>query len=245
MRPDIPPDRRSTHELYEQFRAAGVRKTRVQRQRQRRVAGSGGWARHVPGPALGAIAAFLAVGGGLAVGTRVFVSDDGSAVRGDGSPGHDITRAPGDRRVAQATAVDPEVADARWGIRAYTNDQGATCLIAGRLLGGRVGRVVDGHFEEYPDDAVSVCNDLSAEHIATVKRPDTIDNHARVLLFGLVDRTVTGLSYGPRDALKPLTVAPDGSYLVAGIGTHPFAGQVLQVSRGAATKEYLLQPPTS
>ena len=235
---DIPPDRRSTHELYEQFREAGARKARIQRQVRRRAL-----LQHVPGPALGAVLAFLVVGGGIAVGTKVFVADDAPVV-GDGDPGRDVGRSPGDQRVAQATAIDPVVGRARWGMRVYTNDQGASCAVAGRLVGARVGRVVDGRFHEYPDDVVNACNDLSTDHASVVKRPDAIDDQPRVLLFGVVDRTVTALAYGPPDAPAPLPVAADGSYLVLAAGTHPFAGQVLRVTRGTESKDISLQPPS-
>ncbi|WCB92520.1 hypothetical protein DSM104299_01216 [Baekduia alba] len=233
---DIPPDRRSTHELYEQFRQAGERRAKVERQVRRRT-----WIQHVPGPALGAVLAFLVVGGGIAVGTKVFVSD-APPLHHDSDPGRGVTRAPADRRVAQATAADPAVAGARWGMRVFSNDTGATCAVAGRRVGGHVGRVANGQFRDYPDDVANNCADLAQAHVAAIVRGDTIDNAQRTLLFGMVDRTVTELAVGRDGDLQPIDVAPDGTYLMVADGANAFADHELRVTRGAERKTITLQP---
>jgi hypothetical protein len=226
----IPPDRRSTHELYEQFREAGQRKAKAQRAARRRT-----WVSQVPGPALGAVLAFLVVGGGIAVGTKVFTSDE-APLKGDPSPGADVRRAPGARQLAQAVVDDPSVAGARWGVRVYPNDRGDTCVTGGRYVDGRVGREVSGQFREYGTDVQGLCTDLASEHASVVLRSYSVASEQRTLVYGVVDRTVRGVALGPRGNPKPVPVAPDGSYLVVGRGPEAFKGQELVIDQAGGKR---------
>jgi hypothetical protein len=233
---DIPPDRRSSHELYEQFRIAGERKARIERQVRRRT-----WVRYVPGPVVGALLAFLVVGSGIAVGTKVFTSDD-APIKHDSGVSTDAQRVPGDRRVADAVAVDPAARGARWGMRISINNKGATCAAAGRRFDDRVGRVIAGTFREYPDDVVNGCADLSTAHVIVALRGDAVDTAHRTLLFGVVDRTVTGLAVVRANQDEPVAIAPDGTYLVVRPSDRAFADTQLRITRGPTTKTITLQP---
>jgi hypothetical protein len=228
----IPPDRRSTHELYEQFRAAGERKAKADRALRRRA-----WFAHVPGPALGAVLAFLVVGGGVAVGTKVFTADDDAPLKGEPRQSTSLQPAANDRRLAQAVVADPKVAGARWAMLVYPDGTGATCATAGRLIDGRVGRVVGGRFRAYPDHVSgAACSDVSADHATVTERYYSIADERRTLLFGVVDRTVTGLSVEHEGTETPVAIAADGTYLAVGSGDGAFAGQRLKIVRGSAIK---------
>ncbi|HWH94520.1 MAG TPA: hypothetical protein VNT03_11725 [Baekduia sp.] len=76
--PDVPPDRRATHELYLQLREAGRQKAAAQRATRRRPVLRAG----LLAPALSAILAVFVLGGAVALGTKVFTHDGGSRPTG-------------------------------------------------------------------------------------------------------------------------------------------------------------------
>ncbi|WP_027006351.1 hypothetical protein [Conexibacter woesei] len=230
---DIPPDRRSSHELYEQFRVAGARKARLDRQVQRRRR-----LQLIPGPVLGAVLGFLVVGGGFAVGTKVFTGDDGTTLTGrDG--GAQVRQAPADRRLARASTEDPSVAGARWGLLTYQNTNGATCVVPGRLVGDRVGRVEDGRFAAYDASPPgAMCGVPAREPLLLWTRSMATGDGARAVLYGIADRSVTALRMTRGDA--PVPIAPDGTFLVVGAGEQAFRGRTLRVTRGGVTRDVAL-----
>jgi hypothetical protein len=233
----VPPDRQSTHALYEELERAGRRMAAERRPARRRAP----WRSGALAPALSALLAILVVGGGVAVGTKVFTADDDPLPSDSGAPA-DVRHAPSDAHVAQATSRDPVDARARWGLRLYPNGRGDTCVLAGRLQDGRLGRVLDGRFSELPAGAPGFCTDLEAEHAMVVTRGATAGTGPRALLYGAVDRTVTGLSLGRPGAERPVTIAPDGTYLVVGVGAFAFRGQQLVIARGDDRRTVPLQP---
>jgi hypothetical protein len=232
---DIPPDRRSTHELYEQFRHAGARKAKLDRAVRRRR-----WIQHVPGPVLGAVLAFLVVGSGIAVGTKVFAGDDGSTLHGDkGAPGS-VRAAPADRRLARAWVQDPSAGGVRWGMLIYQNTHGDTCVAAGRLVGRHVGRVSGGRFAAYAaSPAGAQCPAPTHDPLLLMQRHYRLGDQARTLIYGVADRTVTTLRL--LGATGPVPIAPDGSFLIVGIGDHAFLNRRLRITRGATTSDIRLR----
>lgn len=227
---DIPPDRRSTHELYEQFRVAGERKARLDRKvRTRRRL------QMVPGPALGAILAFLVVGGGFAVGTKVFISDDDTTLTSrDG--GTEVRQAPADRRLARATVADPGIAGARWGMLVYQGATGRTCVMPGRLVGGRIGRVVGGQFAAYgASPPGATCGEPATDPLLLWTRTYPMGDSRRGLVYGIADRTVTEMRLA--DSGEAVPIAPDGTFLLVGIGEQPFKGRKLRVTRDGVTRD--------
>jgi hypothetical protein len=227
---DIPPERRSTHELYEQFRVAGARKARLDRQvrRRRRL-------QLIPGPVLGAILGFLVVGGGFAVGTKVFTGDDGTTLAGhDG--GAQVRQAPGDRRLARASTADPSASGARWGLLTYQNTDGATCMVPGRLVGERVGRVEDGRFAAYDASPPgAMCGVPARAPLLLWTRSFATGDGARAVLYGIADRSVTTLRMTRGDT--PVPIAPDGTFVVVAAGAQAFRGRALRVTRGGVTRD--------
>jgi hypothetical protein len=230
---DIPPDRRSTHELYEQFRVAGQRKARLDRQvrRRRRL-------QQIPGPVLGAVLGFLVVGGGFAVGTKVFTSDDGTTIASRDA-GRQVRQAPADRRLARATAADPRVEDARWGLLVYQNTAGATCVVPGRLVDAHIGRVQGGRFAAYgADPSGAMCGTTTREPLLLWTRSFAIGDATRTALYGIADRTVTDVRLA--DSGEAVPIAPDGTFLLVGVGDRPFAGRRLRVTRGGVARDITL-----
>jgi hypothetical protein len=227
---DIPPERRSTHELYEQFRVAGQRKARLDRQVRRQR-----WIQHVPGPVLGAVVAFLVVGGGVAVGTRAFTSDDGTTLTGRGGAG-EVTQAPADQRLARAVSDDPHVSGARWGLLVYRNTTGATCAVPGRLIGGRIGRVDGGRFAAYGESPPgAACGRPASEPLLLWRRNFPMGDEVRRVLFGIADRSVTEMRVVGSDA--PVPIAPDGTFVLVGAGEQAFRGRALRVTRDGVTRD--------
>jgi hypothetical protein len=230
---DIPPERRSTNELYEQFRDAGERKARLDRKVRRRAR-----LQQIPGPVLGAVLAFLLVGGGVAIGPEVFTSDTGATLTGRGGSG-EVRQAPADRRLARAAVTDPRVAGARWGLLIYQDTQGQTCAAPGRLVGGEVGIVQGGRFSAYAQSPPGAqCGRPTQSSLLAWVRYYRIAEQKRSLLYGVADRTVTDLRI--IGASTPVPIAPDGSFLVVGVGDHAFHGSTLRVTSGATTKDIKL-----
>jgi hypothetical protein len=230
---DIPPERRSTHELYEQFRVAGARKARLDRQvrRRRRL-------QLIPGPVLGAVLGFLVVGGGFAVGTKVFTGDDGTTLP-SGDAGTEVRQAPADRRLARATSADPRVAGARWGLLVYHDTAGATCAAPGRLVGERVGRVLGGRFTAYDQSPSGAqCGTPADDPLLIWTRYYPIGDSTRELVYGIADRTVSDVRLAGSGTAVP--IAPDGTFLLVGVGDRPFAGRRLRVTRAGVVRDVTL-----
>jgi hypothetical protein len=186
------------------------------------------------GPAVGAGLAFLVVGGGLAIGTKVFTADNGSVGAGPRPPER-VQRAPGDRRLAQASVVDPTETSAHWGLRLYTSAQGKTCVLAGRVVAGRLGIVQSGKFTELRANAPGQCVDLSPSHLIATTRSYAARNGARSLFYGVGDRTVTALAVGRAGRFTNVPIAADGSFILVRPGVQAFRGMQLRVRRTGGT----------
>jgi hypothetical protein len=223
------PEYKATRALEESFRRMGEERAAEMATERRQARRS-----RALGPAVGAGLAFLIVGGGVAVGTKVFTADNGSVGAG-GRPPTQVQRAPGDRRLAQAAVTDPAQPSARWGLRLYTSAQGETCVVAGRVVAGRLGVVQSGQFTELRADAPGVCGDLSPTHLLATTRAYAAPNGARSLLYGVGDRTVTALAVGRAGRFTNVPIAPDGSFVLVRTGVQAFRGMQLRVRRTGGT----------
>lgn len=158
---------------------------------------------------------FLLAATAVAAGTKVFVADGGSV-----GPEHtlrpDIRRSPADRRLSQARASDPS-GGAPWGTRLYTNSQGNSCVVAGRVVRSQLGVLQSGRFTELPSSAPGVCNDLARGHVLVTIRNygDPAVPGGRTVLYGIADRTIRSLEVVTSAGMRvPVPIAPDGTYMV-------------------------------
>jgi hypothetical protein len=185
------------------------------------------------GPAVGAGLAFLVVGGGLAIGTKVFIADNGSVGAGPRPPER-VQRAPGDRRLAEASAADP-TEGGRWGLRLYTSAGGKTCVLAGRVVAGRLGLVQSGKFTELKGNAPGLCGDLGGTHLVATGRSYAVTNGARTLFYGVADRTISEVAIGRAGRFESIPLAADGSFIVVKRGIQAFRGSALRVRGTSGT----------
>lgn len=215
----IPPEHTAAKALEHAFRALGEERARARgaapRRRAARIAGA-------------AAVSVLAVAG-AATGTRVFVGDGGE-VRSD-SPGRGdrVQPDPGYRQLAQATTADP-VQEQRWGLRTFQSVRGEACLAVGRVVGGRLGVIRGGQFQELPTrTSATVCGSLGRQHVVLGTRDyaDKDINGGRTLLFGAVDRTITAVTVRLGSDATPLDVAADGTFIAVRRGVDAFRGAQL------------------
>ena len=248
-RPDDDPPSRLTGafgSLEDTFRKAGEREEAArstgQRQPRSKRIPKRGLGRRWLGPVVGAITAFGAVGAGVAISTGVFTGDGGSAGSGP-KPPDDIRHSPGDAYRGNAVAVDPTRPALRWGIGVYPSQNGRdTCLLAGRVRGQGLGAEKDGRFSSLSKDASGICDDIDARHAIFTTRNYFNATGDRVLLYGLVDRTVTSLRLGSPDALKELDIASDGTFIVVAEGPYGFRGQQFEITSRSGVERHMLQP---
>ncbi|MCW2985974.1 MAG: hypothetical protein JWR63_3544 [Conexibacter sp.] len=214
----IPPEHTAAKALEHSFRALGDERARARRPQRRPPS------RPIRVLVV-ALASALAVGG-VATGTKVFLGD-GGAVRPD-IPGlkdpdgrNDI--APSDRQLSEASAADP-LGKERWGLRTYRSTGGKTCLVVGRVVGGRLGVIQQGQFKELPAHSTGVCNPLSRLHVSLAQRAySPATSASRTVLYGVVDRTVTRLHIlSVTGKATPVRIAPDGTFIVVRAGVRPF-----------------------
>jgi hypothetical protein len=213
---DIPPEHTAARALEDSFRILGEQ--RVQAHRPRRRA-----SRYTPRVLAIALTALLLVAV-AATGTKVFLGDgptidpDPTGLKGRVHP------TPSYRQLALAAAPDP-VARQPWGLRLFKSANGDTCLTLGRVVGGRLGVVRQGQFQEFPTRAAGMCAPLEERHIVMAVRdyPDSVIAGSRGVLFGIVDRTVTGLKLRAANGRwSPLAVKADGTFVVVRPGWKAF-----------------------
>ncbi len=131
----------------------------------------------------------VALSGGIAVGISSFVSDDGSDIGGDATPGHIAPRKATDRLLARSTVADPQNGPL-WGLSTYTSQQNEDCVIAARVVNGRMGVINHGKFTAFRKNVSGFCDDLSRDHLMFTVRRYSRSNGARTLLFGQAEREV-------------------------------------------------------
>ena len=183
------------------------------------------------------------VAGGAAVATHPFWGDDGT--RGAGrKPPLAARPVPPALRVAAVRAVDPVERVPPWGMRVYPAPRGRTCLLAGRIIDGRLGRLRDGRFAQLGETAQGACGDVAENHFLAVTRCEAVTVGGRTALYGVVDRQVIRLELATASGrFRPLQPALDGTFLVVRRGTFGFRDNRLRIiKRGGATKTLHLQP---
>jgi hypothetical protein len=213
----IPSEHTAARALETSFRALGQERARAPRRSRRRGL------RRIPRIAVVALTALLLVTV-AATGTKVFLGDGGSLDSdATGLKGH-LDPAPSYRQLALASTADP-VEHQPWGLRLFKSANGDTCLALGRVVDGRLGVVRQGQFQELPTRAAGMCAPLEARHIAMATRtyPSSIVAGGRVVLFGIVDRTIRRLELrSATGRTSPLSVKADGTFVVVRRGRSAF-----------------------
>jgi hypothetical protein len=219
----IPPEHPAAKALEDSFRRLGEERAPARRRRP---------ALGLSRPVLAALASLLVVAG-VATGTKVFLGD-GGMVHPD-APGledpagrHDL--APSLLALAQARAADPRGAQP-WGLRTYKSAGDETCVIVGRVVGRRLGVIRQGQFKELATSTGGLCGPLDAVHVvASTRVPAPSEPASATALFGVVDRTVTGVRIlAATGRAAPVRIAADGTFLVVRAGANPFRGTRLVV----------------
>jgi hypothetical protein len=212
----IPPEHTAARALEESFRRLGDERVRARRRRPR-------WS--LSRPVVAAVASLLVVAG-VATGTKVFIGDGGAVHPDTGglhdpAEQHDLT--PSDRQLAQARAADPGGAEP-WGLRTYQSAGDETCVIVGRIVGGRLGLIRAGQFKELATGSGGVCGALEIAHfVLSLRAYEPTEAARRWALYGIVDRTVTRLHVlSVTGKSTPLEIAPDGTFLVVTDTVNPF-----------------------
>jgi hypothetical protein len=213
----IPPEHTAAKSLEHSFRALGDERARARRPKR--------------GPARSgrvlviALVSALAIGG-VATGTKVFLGDGGMLrpdTPGTRDPEGRKDVGPSDRQLALASSRDPR-GQAPWGLRTYKSAGGKTCLLLGRVVGGRLGVLRQGQFKELPSTSGGVCGAVRLVHaIVTTRAYSPTTTNSRTVLYGVVDRTVTRLHIlAVSGKATPVDIAPDGTFIVVRAGVRPF-----------------------
>jgi hypothetical protein len=233
----IPPEHTAAHALERSFRALGKEQVRAQRPQQTR--------RRVPPSASRAVVialtALLLVAV-AATGTKVFLGDGGTVDPDPARLEGGIDPAPSYRQLALASTADP-VERQPWGMRLFKSANGDTCLALGRVVDGRLGTVRPGQFKELPTRTAGMCAPLEARHIVMATRtyPNSIIAGSRVVLFGMVDRTVRRLELRSATGPSwPLSVKADGTFLVVRRGRDAFRQAQLVIDGSAGHRAIVL-----
>jgi hypothetical protein len=230
-RTDIPPEHSALKSLEHIFRAAGEEKERIRRLERRRTRRRA---------MLATVAVVATASGSVAIATNVLDNDDPPVRAGD-APG-ELARVPADRRPALATVADP-VDRYGWGVRVYQGRTGDTCAVAGRVLRGRLGAIQNGRFRELPADVPGQCADLAVEHALVAVRSYAAGiGAARTVVYGVVDRTVTGIAIGRTSPGRQIPVAADGTFVYAVQGARAARGQRVFVTGADGVRSRTLAP---
>lgn len=114
-----------------------------------------------------------------------------------------------------ALADDPD-GGPRWGVRIYESEDGATCPNAGRVEEGRFGRAgARGEHVPLPVAADGACADLTVAPLALAvqRHPARPGQGERGVVFGVVSRRVTQLTYTTPEGERTLATTRDGAFL--------------------------------
>lgn len=230
----IAPEHTAARALEDSFRALGEQRAQARRPRRQAV-------RLAPRVVLIALTALMLVAV-AATGTKLFLGDGGTVEPDPTTLAGGLDPAPSYRQLAAASAADP-VADQPWGLRLFKNANGDTCLTLGRTVGGRLGVVRQGQFKELPARATGMCAPLEERHVVMAVRDFTgsVVAGGRSVLYGIVDRTVTGLKLRTADgSWSPVGVKADGTFVVVRPGWKTFRQTQLVVERSTGVRTIAL-----
>jgi hypothetical protein len=100
---------------------------------------------------------------------------------------------------------------ARWAVRVYRSETGATCPDVNRTVGGEFGRVDgDGSFHPLALDSAGACVDLTAQNpyeLVLRHMPATGERGARAIVFGVATAGVTSIALTVDGAVQDVPVA--------------------------------------
>jgi hypothetical protein len=200
----IPPDMPAVGGMKEGLTALGKR-VAAERARERRAQR---WRSLRVVLVAGGVGLTLAVG---ATATSDFLVNDGP--RGDRAPSRDRPL-PAELDASLALARDPVERRYPWAIRTYPSRKGE-CILAGRLVDGRIGRLIDGKFSPFENSLQGLCGDMRKDHIVFSTRTYCQYGGGRTLLYGVTDRQVASLSLLAPGSSTPrrLRIADDGSFI--------------------------------
>jgi hypothetical protein len=143
-----------------------------------------------------------------------------SAVMGtttpDTPPGPAALEPDGSGATIAATASDPDAGQARsasparWAVRVYRSETGATCPDVNRTVGGDFGRVDgDGSFHPLALDAAGSCVDLTAAHpyeLVVRHLPANDERGARAIVFGVATSGVASITLTVDGAARDVAI---------------------------------------
>lgn len=212
----IPLDHTAARALEDAFRTLAEQRAQPRRPRRRAP-------RYAPRVVVIALTALLLVAV-AATGTKVFLGDGGTIDADPAGLKGRVDPAPSYRQLALVSAPDP-VERQPWGLRLFKSANGDTCLTLGRVVGNRLGIVRQGQFQEFPTRAAGMCAPLGERHVVMAVRDftDSVIAGSRGVLFGIVDRTVTGLKLRAASGRwLPVEVKADGTFVVVRPGWKAF-----------------------
>ena len=230
----IPPEHTAARALESSLRTLGQQRARARRPRRRAL-------RLAPRVVTIALTALMLVAV-AATGTKLFLGDGGTVEPDPAKLAGGLDAAPSHRRLAAASAADP-VADQPWGLRLFKNANGDTCLTLGRVVGGRLGIVRRGQFKELPARATGMCAPLEDRHVVMAVRDftDSVVAGGRSVLYGIVDRTVTGLELrAANGSWSPVAIKADGTFVAVRPGWKAFRQTQLVVAGPAGHRTVAL-----
>jgi hypothetical protein len=158
------------------------------------------------------MALVVAIVAGVAGASVVMGSTDPSV-----PPGPAALQPDGTGAVLAATASDPDggaargATPARWAVRVYRSETGATCPDVNRTVGGDFGRVDgDGSFHPLALDSAGACVDLTAQNpyeLVLRHMPATGERGARAIVFGVATAGVASITLTVDGAVQDVPVA--------------------------------------
>jgi hypothetical protein len=173
---------------------------------------------------------------GVVIGRKSFI-DDGKPVPSERNPPSSVTRAPGDRRIGQARAADPD-GGPPWGVRQSTNPQGQRCLIVGRIVNHQLGIYNSGQFRPFPLSTPNNACDRGSDPLFEQARGYASDSVAgsRFVVWGFADRPITALQLKTSAGTKPVPIAGDNTFVAVLRGQDALRGVELLISDGTRTR---------
>jgi hypothetical protein len=192
-----------------------------------------------------AVVVGIAGPGGGATATKDFLFRDDPVGSGPGTPTADRPIPPG-LKPSLARAADPESPAAPpWTMRVYDSTSKGTCLLAGRLVGGEIGRAQSGKFVPLDHQFEGFCGDLYRAHYVMTTRDDAASGADRSLLYGKIDYQVDRLELATGGGSRLVHIFNDLTFLSVRVGTRAFAGDRLIVHyRDGRSDTVVLQPWT-
>lgn len=197
----IPEDHHAARDLQQQFLELG-RQASPARSR---------WSLRGRRPLIAGVAVVLTTAAAAGA-TKTFIGVDERPVRGDSAAGDELQRVARDTRVSSVRASDPG-GGAPWGLRSYTSRTGQTCLVAGRVVGGRIGVLTAGRFKPYGSNVPGSCA-RPGQHLFMAMLGYGAAAGSRSVLFGQADRQVKSLRLVSDGGSQAVSIADDGLFIV-------------------------------